>query len=347
VEGDTAAAFRAYIAPASARVFCGMIRLQASVTLLVLLLAPLPGAAATISVMQDGASAIVTLDGQLEPGDFETFQSKTNAISKAIVVLRSPGGSVLAGVRIGEVIRRKGFQTVVLDRCASACAIAWLGGKPRSWAPGAGVGFHAARDRNSGQESGAANALMGAYLNGIGLSYDAVVYMTQTPPDKIRWLTPADARRYNIAVTVVDRSVAVLHRDEELPSAPTREITIIQGSRTSTVRTLQQAPLDQVANTRKNLEIIDANSNAVSGNDSSRGFPNYSLDAQCQRIAKFASSAWQSNYDDCLARERTAADQVRERWSGLANSQREYCLRVASAGGGSSYVALKGCIDQN
>jgi hypothetical protein len=88
----------------------------------------------------------------------------------------------LGTLEIGESIRLKAFTTFVPEnaRCASACALAWLGGVQRYMAPGAQIGFHAAYNAKSGQETGVGNALVGAYLNKIGLPYEAVIYISQS-----------------------------------------------------------------------------------------------------------------------------------------------------------------------
>jgi uncharacterized protein len=62
------------------------------------------------------------------------------------------------------------------------------------------IGFHAAYDKNSGKETGVGNALVGAYLNKIGLPYSAVVYITQASPDSMTWLSVVDAERQGIDV---------------------------------------------------------------------------------------------------------------------------------------------------
>jgi hypothetical protein len=115
---------------------------------------------------------------------------------------RPPGGSAVAGIQIGESIRLKGFTTVVAGnaRCASACAIAWLGGTPRLMSAEARVGFHAAYSSETGQETGVGNALVGAYLNKIGLSYSAVIFITQAAPNSMTWLSIADAGKRGIDV---------------------------------------------------------------------------------------------------------------------------------------------------
>jgi hypothetical protein len=160
--------------------------------------------AATISVKvpANGGPAIVLVDGDLEANDGDQFRSKISFLSKAIVSFRSDGGSVVAGIQIGESIRLKGFTTVVAEgaRCASACAIAWLGGSTRLMSAEARVGFHAAYNSKTGQETGVGNALVGAYLTKIGLPYSAVIYITQAAPNSMTWLSITDAKKQGIDV---------------------------------------------------------------------------------------------------------------------------------------------------
>jgi hypothetical protein len=75
---------------------------------------------------------LITITGELSPSDIDEFRTKTAGVPKAIVALQSDGGSLLAGIRIGTLIRMKNFYTLVPDgvRCASACAIAWLAIEP-------------------------------------------------------------------------------------------------------------------------------------------------------------------------------------------------------------------------
>src|SRR5258708_4927339 len=91
--------------------------------------------AAVISVEPSvsGQPALVSVDGDLEPGDGDQFRSKTSFLSKAIVVFRSDGGSVVSGIQIGESIRLKGFTTAVKRNppCASAFGPSLVCGVPR------------------------------------------------------------------------------------------------------------------------------------------------------------------------------------------------------------------------
>jgi len=162
--------------------------------------------AATILVSPLGSSdsAFVTLEGVLNPNDSEQFRQKVSNISKAIVAFQSDGGSVVAGIEIGRLIRLRNFITLVPDntRCASACALAWLGGTHRLMAAGAQIGFHAAYNAGSGRETGVGNALVGAYLSQIGLPDSAVIYVTQAPPDSMTWLTISEAQQVGIDVAL-------------------------------------------------------------------------------------------------------------------------------------------------
>jgi len=169
--------------------------------------------AATISVQSAGPEkpAVVVVQGTLNPGDGERFFTKVAALTTAVVRFQSNGGSVITGIQIGETIRLKDFHTLVPAgaRCASACALAWLGGTRRFMGPGARIGLHAASDPRSGQVTGVGNALLGAYLNRVGLPYSAVIYIAQAAPNSVTWLSFADARRLGIEVTLVDSAAGI------------------------------------------------------------------------------------------------------------------------------------------
>ncbi len=170
--------------------------------------------AATISVESAGSEkpAVVLVQGTLDAADGERFFAKIAPLTMAMVRFQSNGGSVVTGIQIGEMIRLKDFHTLVPPgaRCASACALAWLGGTHRFMGPGARIGLHAASDPKSGQVTGVGNALLGAYLNRVGLPYSAVVYVAQARPDSVTWLSFADAKRLGIEVTLLNSAAGRL-----------------------------------------------------------------------------------------------------------------------------------------
>lgn len=146
--------------------------------------------------------ALVTVLGQIESSDYDLFLRTIAPLTTALVALNSDGGNLVAGIQIGETIRLKNFATVVLGRCASSCALAWLGGTRRFMAIDARIGFHAASDDRTGEVTSAGNALIGAYLNKIGLPYSAVLYITSPAPASITWLNKSDAEKLGIEVSL-------------------------------------------------------------------------------------------------------------------------------------------------
>jgi hypothetical protein len=119
------------------------------------------------------------------------------------VFRESPGGALEAALQIGKVIHLKEFDTTVEQgaSCASACAYAWLSGKRRYLEKGSRVGFHAAYQYDSSGNTsitGPGNALIGAYLNGLSLSTEALLYITDAGPTEIRWLDVERANKVGI-----------------------------------------------------------------------------------------------------------------------------------------------------
>lgn len=192
----------------------------------------LPAQAANITRVagKDGIDVIL-VTGALNSGDENLFRKLAVASEKAVVVMNSNGGNLLAGLEIGRAIRVRGFATAVLPDalCASACALAWLAGSPRLIDPKSNVGFHAAYRMVDGkaQESGVANALVGAYLNQIGLPENAVVYVTSAPPEGIEWLTIEKATRVGISYIAIPRETLPTVTDvrEKMPHDPMKTAT--------------------------------------------------------------------------------------------------------------------------
>jgi hypothetical protein len=175
-----------------------------------------------IQPLGPGRPDLIVMVGEIFSNDDESFRAVAERTSNAVVALAGPGGHVVAGLAIGETIRLKNFATIVLDgdACASACALAWLGDTQRYMGEGSKIGFHAARDVQSGDVSGMGNALVGAYLNRIGLPMQAVVYITMANPDTIVWLNQPDAKVFGIEVEVLaSRPAANSASGENPPSS--------------------------------------------------------------------------------------------------------------------------------
>lgn len=184
--------------------------------------------AAEIRVIHPEALKIplIIVEGEFVLGDGDRFAEAAEPFQKAIVVFNSPGGQLVVGLQIGQIIRLKKFVTAVPQGlvCASACAIAWLAGTPRTMQPDSRIGFHAAFVEQAGSKvvTGVGNALVGAYLDRLGLPMPAIAYVEQASPDDITWLDPDDARRIGIELVMLpptdDRpSASPLPRPEARP----------------------------------------------------------------------------------------------------------------------------------
>ena len=70
---------------------------------------------------------------------------------KNVVHLTSDGGRLIDGIKVGELIREKGFRTYIPTEgmCASSCAVAFLGGKYRTISGTGRVLVHAPYIKNT------------------------------------------------------------------------------------------------------------------------------------------------------------------------------------------------------
>ena len=164
--------------------------------------------AAEISLRNEPNVTVVKIEGRIIPGDSSEFARIAGSLAgRVLVVLNSPGGTLLDGLVIGETINHKGYYTGVADSavCTSSCGLIWLAGKVRLLGNSARIGFHAAYtgSGDAARETGAGNALVGAYLTKLGLSYGAIAFLTEAAPGTMNWLHPEDAQRVGIEYVMV------------------------------------------------------------------------------------------------------------------------------------------------
>jgi ATP-dependent protease ClpP protease subunit len=150
---------------------------------------------------QVGKPPIVSIIGEIEFSDGEHFSSLAASLQNAVVGLESPGGNMLASLQIGATIRQRGFTTIVPDQmtCASGCALIWLAGARRYVGTTAKIGFHRAFDPVAREQSEVGDEIIARYLASLGLSNEAIAYMTSASPSDMRWLHSDDAKRLGIA----------------------------------------------------------------------------------------------------------------------------------------------------
>jgi hypothetical protein len=176
-----------------------------------LLCSTICGSAFGATIRDEGSSSGlhgISITGEIVPGDADQFDEIAKQLvgQKTVVMLSSPGGTVIDGLNIGLTIHQLKFATWVPanQRCASICGDIWLAGQIRFLERTSKVGFHAAYRASDGAESGRANALVGAYLTKLGFSFDIVQYVTNAPPEGMTWLHAADAKRLGITYSLLD-----------------------------------------------------------------------------------------------------------------------------------------------
>jgi hypothetical protein len=172
----------------------------------------LASAAAAMDFRVSGDKLLAT--GEIVPGDAQRFVQtvagvpKTNDASDApdvTVALASPGGNLFEGIRLGQAIRAASIPTLVMSdkTCASACAIAFLGGKiqgaasaavRRELEPGARLAFHGykltADEVHVANETLAAarvgNAIILDYASRMGgVDIGTLAELLNVPPEKV------------------------------------------------------------------------------------------------------------------------------------------------------------------
>jgi hypothetical protein len=135
------------------------------------------------------------------------------SITEADVYFNSPGGSLIAGMELGRLLRQLGFDAHVGKRtadvrelvagvCYSACPFAYAGGVRRYLKPESVLGVHRAANRVPLPDENAFEKLVSQqatdYLLAMGVNPELFAIMSQVPHDVIRGLTREEARRLKL-----------------------------------------------------------------------------------------------------------------------------------------------------
>jgi hypothetical protein len=179
--------------------------MRAIIIVLLAVIMVLKAEAATITVnAPEHGMTLIGVTGEIMPGDDRRFAEIARwAKSELVVVnLSGPGGDLAAGLRIGTMIHDGGWTTRVPkdSTCNSTCAYIWIAGVQRGVTTTSYIGFHAAYNATTQQETGAGNAVLGSYLTKLGLNYDAIAYLTTSGPMQMTYLSAAAAAKYSIAI---------------------------------------------------------------------------------------------------------------------------------------------------
>jgi hypothetical protein len=109
-----------------------------------------------------------------------------------VVRLESPGGHLLPALQVADIIKQRGLDTYVGRFCASACTVAFLGGRQRWLGPEARLGFHQAYA--PGVSSDQANIFMQAAYEKFDVPPAFVAHVLRTPHTDL-WFPQQDELR--------------------------------------------------------------------------------------------------------------------------------------------------------
>jgi hypothetical protein len=174
---------------------------------------------------------VIVADGIIEEDTPETFVDFLKSVADAptlrdVVVLNSPGGRVVASMRLGSALRKLRAAVIVArfggdndevdaptaGQCMSACVYALMGGARRVVPPASRLGIH----RMSSQENSGGvgrffappspsyaspdmvDALAG-YAAQMGVSPTVIRVAERIPPEEIHIISPNELRRWRLA----------------------------------------------------------------------------------------------------------------------------------------------------
>jgi len=186
--------------------------------------------AASVTEVGTGRSdlAVFLLNGPILGGEtlaLGSLVSRLPPTKTVAIILNSPGGNLAEGLRLGRFFHRTRVATFVLGHgglCASACALAFLGGRGQDGSPsrikmaGGSLGFHQFRRSRSPAESArkyskadmerelfntrtTAYAII-EYLSDIGERMSFLHLMLRSPSAELTFLGSEDALTYGIHV---------------------------------------------------------------------------------------------------------------------------------------------------
>jgi hypothetical protein len=166
----------------------------------------------------------IQLKGRIEDGDTYELQVYIAGLTKkpnVVVYLNSGGGNLREGMRLGRFFVQNKIETVIESKtqCASACALAFLGGRDESGKPRrtkastGGLGFHSFSREFDKDKSYSADdlktvvqitqsqvAVVAEYLKAVNADLDLLRIMLRAAANEMNYLSNDDALAVNIRV---------------------------------------------------------------------------------------------------------------------------------------------------
>lgn len=160
---------------------------------------PFASHAMDFSVLQPGnPRVVISAVGQIQLGDdrkLHDFVGGLPAASSMVgIVLNSPGGNLLEGVRLAITVASSHVNSAVVNVCASACFLVFAAGLNKIVFDNARLGVHSASDLDGGESelSQATTTRMARLAAALNVPAPIVAKMVTTPPDQVAWLSRSE-----------------------------------------------------------------------------------------------------------------------------------------------------------
>ena len=201
----------------------------------------LPSAAQSLTLKverRENVASYAIASGDIDVGDDKLIQGALiGGPDIEFIVFNSPGGDVDTAMKIGRIIRSSNTSTMVAPRgdCLSSCLLMFIGGVKRNVPESAQLGSHQFYWRSGETPHNAASisqsmiASIMRYFIEMKIDTEALVYITDTPPDemfvfsehalvKFNLTTPRKPNASEISRDVYIRDCVETHDDTTLTS---------------------------------------------------------------------------------------------------------------------------------
>jgi hypothetical protein len=187
--------------------------LRAATTITLVVWATLTASAAYAGLSYDAGTTtdgyrFIIVSGEFDPADnLSRFTELVRSHQVEIVIFHSSGGNPLKAMELGRLIRRLGLHTVQSRgaECASACALAFLGGTFRIAEPGS-IGVHKSSfdDAEKIDTDDAVSAVqeltaeMMTYISEMGADPELLQLAYRYESNDIRYLSRSEMELYGV-----------------------------------------------------------------------------------------------------------------------------------------------------
>jgi hypothetical protein len=167
-----------------------------------------------------GNGEIVMAQGKIERKTEDIFgEAVKNMPAGTIVLLNSLGGDLIGGLRLGQSIRARDFNTWVMDaqtdksaikdkkilgKCFSSCAYTFLGGVVRRVDKTGQLGVHQFRNQDDKLDANQAqkiSAMLARYLDTMGINRQLLDQALLTEPGKMTLIPEAQRIAWNVELS--------------------------------------------------------------------------------------------------------------------------------------------------